>query len=295
MQRPADPSRVGSLLAWARNRLEGLEAAHPAQDARELLEWVAKTDSIWRIKEPIEPELAERFYNAVELRASRIPLQRITGRMYFRGLTLHSAEQVFICRPETEIVAGIGIEAARQVIAEQGTVRIVDLCTGSGAIAIACATELPEAQVWAVELAQEAFALAQRNIETLVPSRVQLLRGDATHPRTLADLDGRIDIVISNPPYVPADEAPTQVEAGFDPPLALFGGGEAGMDIPRGIICRAAGLLKEGGLLVLEHSASQAALMREAARETGFIEVFTKKDLAGAPRALVATRGRISQ
>ena len=71
--------------------------------------------------------------------------------------------------------------------------------------------------------------------------------------------------------------------------------GEAGMDIPRGIICRAAGLLKEGGLLVLEHSASQAALMREAARETGFIEVFTKKDLAGAPHALVATRERISQ
>ncbi|WP_298830719.1 AIR synthase-related protein, partial [uncultured Campylobacter sp.] len=117
---PADPSRVGSLLAWARNRLEGLEAAHPAQDARELLEWVAKTDSIWRIKEPIEPELAERFYNAVELRASRVPLQRITGRMYFRGLTLHSAEQVFICRPETEIVAGIGIEVARKVIAELG-------------------------------------------------------------------------------------------------------------------------------------------------------------------------------
>ncbi len=295
MKRPADPTRASSLVAWARKRLKGLEAAHPAQDARELLEWAAKADSIWGIEEPIDPGIAECFFKAVELRVSRVPLQRITGRMYFRGLTLQSVEQVFICRPETEIVAGIGIEAARKVIAEQSTARIVDLCTGSGAIAVACAKELPEAKVWAVELAHEAFALAQRNIEALVPSRVRLLRADATDPLTLAELDGRVDVVISNPPYVPADEAPTQAEAVFDPPLALFGGGEGGMDIPRGIISRAAKLLKEGGLLVVEHSASQAALMRETAKQSGFIDVHTEEDLAGAPRALVATRGRISR
>ena len=139
-------------------------------------------------------------YNAVELRASRVPLQRITGRMYFRGLTLHSAEQVFICRPETEIVAGIGIEVARKVIAEQGTVRIVDLCTGSGAIAACVAKEVPGARVVAVEISETAAALARENCERLVPGRVEVIHADATDPLVLHDLNGQIDVVVSNPP-----------------------------------------------------------------------------------------------
>lgn len=295
MSRPADPTRTSSLLAWAGRRLTGLEAANPMQDARELLEWAAGADSIWSIGQPVAPGIVERFLDAVDKRAERIPLQRITGRMHFRGLRLASSEGVFICRPETEIVAGLGVEAARGLIAAQGRARVVDLCTGSGAIAIALAREVPEARVWAVELAEAPLALARRNIAELAPGRVELVHGDAGDAAVLAELDGAVDLVISNPPYVPDSEAPTQAEALLDPPLALYGGGAEGMDVPMRIIARAASLLREGGTLVVEHSAGQAALMREAAERRGFIGARTEEDLSGAPRALVATRGRIGR
>lgn len=295
MSLPADPTRTSSLLAWAARELDGLEAANPHQDARELLEWAARADSVWRIAEPLDPGVSERFIDAVGRRASRVPLQRITGRMHFRGLSLESAEGVFICRPETEILAGIGVDAAARALEARGQARIVDLCTGSGAIAISMAHEVPGARIWAVELEAAALALARRNIDALTPGRVELVPGDAGDPAVLAELDGTIDLVISNPPYVPASEAPTQAEALLDPPLALYGGGTEGMDVPRRIITRASALLREGGALLVEHSPTQATLMREAAERRGFIGARTVTDLSGAPRALVATRGRIAR
>lgn len=299
MTAPVDTTRASGLLAVARARLVGLEAADPAQEARELLEWATGADSIWSIREPVDPSAVERFHEAVERRARREPLQRITGRMHFRGLVLESRPGVFVCRPETEIVAGLAIDAAREAVLDrerhldEPCALVVDLCTGSGAIAAALASEVPACRVVAVELGEEAHALAASNLERLVPGRARLVRGDATDPGVLADLDGRVDVVVSNPPYVPASEAPTQAEALLDPPLALYGGGRDGADAPIRIIARAAALLRPGGVLVVEHSPSQSALMREAALASGFESARTEKDLAGRDRALVARRGTI--
>ncbi|MDC4232849.1 peptide chain release factor N(5)-glutamine methyltransferase [Actinomyces sp. B33] len=281
-----DSSRVAVLLAWARARLAGIEASNPAQESVELLEWAAGA-SRWTMPDPVGDEARKRFLSGVQRRAAREPVQHITARMHFRGLVLAARPGVFICRPETEVVAGLAVDAARAMGPRP---RVVDLCTGSGAIALAVATEAPSCEVVAVEIDEAAAALARINIDALAPGRVRLLRADAADPQTLADLDGTVDVVVSNPPYVPAAESPVQPEALVDPPLALYGGGEEGMDAPRRILATAARLLRPGGVVVVEHSPSQAEQMRREARAAGFADARTEPDLAGASRALVARR-----
>lgn len=288
------PDRVTALLAAARAALAGLEASNPAQEARELLEWATGTDSVWAVAEPVEPSIAARVLDAAQERARGVPLQHLTGSMHFRGLVLASRPGVFVCRPETEVVAGFAIDEGARVMKERGSAVLVDLCTGSGAIAVALAREVPGASVAAVELDPTALALAGENLARLAPG-VRLEAGDATSPTTLVDLDGSVDVVCSNPPYVPALEAPTQIEAGLDPDLALYGGGDKGIEVPRCIIARASRLLRPGGLLVLEHSPSQSALLRDCAREAGFETAETRADLAGRERCLLARRATMPE
>lgn len=285
---PAPDAPVNGLLAWARSRLVGLEASNAAHEARELLEWACDAPSTWLIRESVDEDARRRFIDAVLAREAHTPLHVITSRMYFRTLTLHARPGVFACRPETEVVAGVAIDEAKLLARTKGHPRVVDLCTGSGAIACAIAVEVPESIVDAVEIDEDAFALAQLNAQTLAPGNIRVIHADATARDTLADLDARVDVVVSNPPYVPLSEAPTQAEAMMDPALALYGGGADGMDIPRRIIERARGLLREGGLLVVEHSPSQSALMRQAAVDAGFVEVSTGADLSGHERMLIA-------
>lgn len=283
---PGGSASVRDLLAWGRSRLTGIEAASPAGDARALMEWALDVPDLWHAPDVIGAHAAERFRSGVAQRRHHVPLQHIIGRMWFRGLTLEAAPGVFICRPETEVVAGRAIDAARAV--PSGEPLVVDLCTGSGAIALAVATEVGAARVWAVELSEEAVRLARRNIDSLAPGRVHLVHGDAT--TALAELDGRVDVVVSNPPYVPPHDV-TQTEALADPDPALYGGGEDGLVIPRGIVHRAAALLREGGVLVMEHAEVQSAALREEASAAGFVDVRTQCDLAGRERMLVAARG----
>ncbi|WP_022868291.1 peptide chain release factor N(5)-glutamine methyltransferase [Schaalia vaccimaxillae] len=289
MIRPTSSRRVGELLAWARRELAALEACNPSVESTELLEWAAGVANRWQLGDTVDEESTRRFVEAVAQRTQNRPLQLITGRMYFRCLTLHARPGVFICRPETEIVAGLAIEASKP-----GDI-VVDLCTGSGAIALAIATECPATLVHAVELSPLACELAAQNIDAIAAGAVMLHNADATSDATLTQLDGSVDIVVSNPPYVPAAEAPTQPEALLDPDLALYGGGADGMEIPEKIIRRAAGLLKESGTLIVEHSASQSALMRQCASSYGFSDVTTVVDLTGKDRVLVARRGTIDE
>lgn len=276
--------RQGELLAWARRRLRGCEGADPAQEARILLEWALGVDSLWAAPDPVGARAAERFRTGVARRRHHTPLQHIVGRMWFRGLTLRARPGVFVVRPETESVAGEAIEAARAVRGHEPVV--VDLCTGSGAIALAVATEVPGARVVAVELAPEALALARENIAALAPGAVELVAGDATS--ALADMDGTVDVVVSNPPYVPSAEVPTQEEALADPETALYGGGEDGMVVPRGIVNRAAALLRPGGVVVVEHAESQSSQMRAVATAAGLVGAETLVDLSGRDRMLRA-------
>lgn len=278
---------TAELVAWAAGRLTACEGANPHMDARTLMEWVAGVDSWWQVPPSIGSHAAERYRSAVARRRHHEPLQHIVGKMWFRALTLESAPGVFIVRPETEAVAQAAIDHAASLAAAGKTPQVVDLCTGSGAIALAVATEVPTARVWAVELMPTAYELANRNIGNIAPGRVHLLHGNAL--TALPELDGSVDIVVSNPPYVPAHDV-TQAEALHDPKEALYGGGEDGMIIPRGIIHRAAKLLTPQGLLVMEHAEGQSAQLRDTALSEGFTHAHTGQDLTGRDRMLIAQR-----
>lgn len=281
------------LFAWGRRALQAvnLEGAHADQDARELLEWVLGCDSLVSAPDQVGARAAERYRCAIASRRTSIPLQHITGRMYFRMLTLRAEPGVFVVRPETEMVAQHAIDAARTCSADEPVV--VDLCTGSGAIALAVATEVPASRVLAVEIDEAACQLAARNIADIEPVRVHLVRADALS--ALVEYEGRADVVVSNPPYVPGSAYPTQREAQLDPPRALYGGGEDGLVIPRGIMTRARALLAPGGTLVMEHAESQAEDLVAYATAQGFTNVHTAPDLTGRPRMVIATAPVVEQ
>ena len=283
---------VVQARAWARERLANAGIDSVDADVRELLEWACDVTSQVDLPAALNPEQADKLRGGVGERALRIPLQHVTGRMYFRSLTLQSVPGVFVVRPETEVLAGLAIDEAAAAVAARGEARVVDLCTGSGAIALAVATESARTEVWAVEKEPDPFALACLNRDRVGACGVHLVRGDATHPETLGFLDGLVDVVVTNPPYVPADEMPTQPEAAADPHSALYGGSADGLDIPCQIIRRSLTLLRPGGTLLMEHSPSQDEALRTYAASLGMVEVSTSTDLAGRMRFLRACAPR---
>ena len=283
---------VTEARAWARERLADAGIDSVDADVRELLEWACDVTSQLDLPAALDPEQADKLRGGVSERALRIPLQHVTGRMYFRSLTLRSVPGVFVVRPETEVLAGLAIDEAAAAVAARGEARVVDLCTGSGAIALAVATESARTEVWAVEKEPDPFALACLNRDRVGACGVHLVRGDATHPETLGFLDGLVDVVVTNPPYVPADEMPTQPEAAADPHSALYGGSADGLDIPCQIIRRSLTLLRPGGTLLMEHSPSQDEALRTYAASLGMVEVSTSADLAGRMRFLRACAPR---
>ena len=283
---------VVQARAWARERLANAGIDSVDADVRELLEWACDVTSQLDLPAALDPEQADKLRGGVGERALRIPLQHVTGRMYFRSLTLRSVPGVFVVRPETEVLAGLAIDEAAAAVAARGEARVVDLCTGSGVIALAVATESARTEVWAVEKEPDPFALACLNRDRVGACGVHLVRGDATHPATLGFLDGLIDVVVTNPPYGPADEMPTQPEAAADPPSALYGGSADGLDIPCQIIRRSLTLLRPGGTLLMEHSPSQDEALRTYAASLGMVEVSTSVDLAGRMRFLRACAPR---
>lgn len=232
---------------------------------------------------------ADRLRGLARSRAERLPLQHLTGTAPFRHVELEVGPGVFVPRPETEVVAQVAVDEALRVVAGRGSVVVVDLCTGSGAIAVAIAQEVPGAEVHAVELDAAAHGWARRNVDRLAPG-VTLVRGDAR--TALTALDGRCDVVVSNPPYVPTGAVPRDREvAEHDPAVALYGLGADGLEVPRGITRAASRLLAPGGLYVMEHAEVQDAGAREMVAATGDFEgIHTLPDLTGRPRMVVARR-----
>jgi release factor glutamine methyltransferase len=188
-------------------------------------------------------------------------------------------------RPETEVVAGLAIRACEGHDAPV----VVDLCTGSGAIALSVKDEVPAARVHAVELSGLAVAWAARNRDDLGLD-VDLREGDATS--AFPDLDEAVDVVVSNPPYIPVGAVPLDPEVrDHDPELALYGGSADGLAIPLAVAGRAATLLRDGGVLVMEHADVQGESLPAALRATGcWTDVHDEHDLTGRPRATVAVR-----
>jgi release factor glutamine methyltransferase len=232
---------------------------------------------------PVPPGYAE----LVAERAARVPLQHLTGVAHFRRLTLAVGPGVFVPRPETEVTAGLAIDAASAV--GPGAV-VVDLCTGCGAIALSVKHEVPQARVLGVELSDLAHGWAVANRDRLGLD-VEVRLGDAT--TAFDDLVGEVDVVVSNPPYIPVGAVPVDPEVrDHDPAVALYGGSADGLGIPLGVAARAAVLLRPGGVLIMEHADSQGDSLPQALRATGEWErVADHLDLSGRPRSTVAVRG----
>jgi release factor glutamine methyltransferase len=254
-------------------------------------------------------------------RARRVPLQHLTGRSGFRRLELSVGPGVFVPRFETELVAGLAIthllaqaqaqakprDGAAEQGANPGTVqstvprfagvsstpslglRVVDLCTGSGAIALAIKDEVPSADVHAVELSDLAHAWAIRNRDDLGLD-VDIRLGDGTI--AFPDLEAAVDVVVSNPPYIPLGSVPNDPEVrDHDPEVALYGGSADGLQIPLEVAARAAFLLRPGGFFVMEHADVQGDSLPAALVSTGsWREVQDHLDLNGRPRAVTAIR-----
>ncbi len=283
---PPGSATPASWRAAVREATELLAAAgvpSPEVDARALAEHVL--GGHLALAGPPTAGQLTRFAGLVERRRAREPLQHVTGEMHFRYLRLRAEPGAFVVRPETELVAEHAIRAAR----EHAAPRVVDLCTGSGAIALAVATEVPGAQVWAVELSEAAIEVAARNVTEHAP-HVQLVAGDAAD--ALPELDGTVDVVVANPPYVPSGAVPRDPEVReHDPDLALYGGGDDGLDVPRAVIASAARLLRPGGAFVMEHADVQGAAVRAACAAAGvFTEIRTERDFTGRDRMVLATR-----
>lgn len=252
-----------AVLVDAEQRLTRAGVPSPSFDAAELAAFVLGTTRTRMVlQDPLSPEQRVKFEQLVTQRAARVPLQHLTGSAPFRRIEVGVGPGVFIPRPETELLT----EAAVRTLAVAAVPdRIaVDLCTGSGAVAIAMATEVRNAKVVAVELSEDAFAWAKRNADAysadiaLMESTLTLTLADAqtcAEPgQPLSQLAGTVSVVTVNPPYVPVGMVPQEVEVrDFDPSLALYGGDD-GLDVVRGVIRTAAILLRRGGLLVIEHA-----------------------------------------
>jgi release factor glutamine methyltransferase len=270
------------LLADARARLHDAGVASPEHDAAELLAHVlGTTRSRLPLVDAVPADRAAAYDALVARRASRQPLQHLTGLTHFRHVELEVGPGVFVPRPETELLAGWAIEQA--LLVESPVV--VDLCTGSGAVAKAIADEVPGARVHAVELDEPAHAWAERN---LAGTGVDLRRGDMAD--AFGDLAGTVDVVVCNPPYIPLDawESVAAEARDHDPHLALFSGDD-GLDAMRVLERRAALLLRPGGVVGAEHADLQGesapAVFTAAGRWT---EVRDHEDLAGRARFLTA-------
>ncbi|MFC9332354.1 peptide chain release factor N(5)-glutamine methyltransferase [Arthrobacter sp. NPDC057009] len=226
------------------------------------------------------------YAELVAERATRVPLQHITGVAHFRYLQLAVGPGVFIPRPETESVVQLVIDRLR-ALERAGVVRpkVVDLGTGSGAIAGSIAHEVPETEVFAVEFSEFAHAWAAKNLR---PLGVTLLLGDLRN--ALPELNGTFDVVVSNPPYIPAEAIPNEPEVALhDPPEALYGGGADGMELPTAAAASAARLLVPGGYFVMEHAEVQAGWISTMLNRTGlWTDVTTHFDLNGKERATSA-------
>lgn len=290
-----DGSPVG-LRAYVEGATRVLAEAGVGSPRHDAIALAAHALGLPRLELVLPPPLPDGFaaeYAAlVERRRAREPLQHITGSTVFRHLTLRVEPGVFVPRPETETVAQLAVDEARRVLATGRAPVVVDLCTGTGAIALAVDTEVPGARVVAVDLSPEAVGLARHNAGAVGSLGLRVEQADVRSDDLLADLAGTVDVVVSNPPYIPPDAVPTDPEVrDHDPDLALYGGGADGLEVPRAVVAAAVRLLAPGGLLVMEHAEVQDAPAREVAAATGaFAEVATAPDLTGRPRTLVARR-----
>lgn len=285
-----------AAVSNAVNSLTEAKVSSPQVDAEILLAYVL---GIERSQLVIVTEISDEqlFYyeNLVARRANRVPLQHLTGIAYFRHLELSVGPGVFVPRPETELL----VEAAISHLKTIGSPRIaVDLCAGSGAIALSLALEVPETTVHAVELSDDAFNWLTHNVVDhaakleAIESHVIVHHGSAGDRSLLSELFGQVDALVSNPPYIPSEMIPRNPEArDHDPAMALFSGAD-GLDVAREVVVVAADLLKPNGFIGMEHADVQGKSMPALfdAMPGTWSEVKDNLDYNNLPRFTTAVR-----
>lgn len=281
-----EPATAREAVRAAAALLSSAGVPSPEHDAAALLAHVLGVGrAALALAGPLGPAEQERFDALVTRRASREPLQHLLGSAAFRYVEVAVGPGVFVPRPETEVLAGWAVEQARAAGAGGSAPVVVDLCTGSGVIALAVATEVATARVHAVELDEQAVLWAERN---LAGTGVDLRQGDMAG--AFPELDGSVDVVVSNPPYIPLEAwASVAPEArDHDPELALWSG-QDGLDAIRVVERVAARLLRPGGVVGVEHADVQGesapAVFAAAGR---WRDVRDHPDLAGRARYLTA-------
>ena len=276
-------------LTAAAARLERAGVASPEHDARALavhLLGLARPSDLLLV-DTLTRQQKAAYDDLVARRADRVPLQHLTGSVGFRYIELEVGPGVFVPRPETESVVQWAVDQLRGLVDPL----VVDLCTGSGTIAFALANEVPGSTVHAVEQDSGALAWTRRNAANRIKAgdpEVLLHLGSAQD--ALPELDGRVDLVASNPPYVAESERhlPDPEVVGHDPEIALFAG-QDGLDVIRLVEQAARRLLKPGGLVVVEHSDRQGVSCPAVFREQGgWTEVQDHRDLTGRDRYVTA-------
>ncbi len=275
---------VQARQIFTRAGIDPEEAALDAEVlARHVLDWDRAT-LVARWRESPPASFDERFQPLITRRAAREPVAYITGHREFWDLDFEVTPDVLIPRPETELIIEEALTHAREVRQPH---EIIDVGTGSGCIAIALAHELPFARVTGTDISIPALHVARRNAQRHgVARRVTFLHADLLDEMTPADL------IVSNPPYVPASDAPgLQPEVGlYEPAAALFGGAGDGLELVRRLLASAAGHLADEGRLMIEFGFGQEAGLREAARQAGWQVVRICNDLQAIPRVAILRR-----
>ena len=267
---------AAALLAEA-----GIDSAR--RDAEQLAAHLAGIDrGRLTLLESLDDEFFGRYRDVVAARSRRVPLQHLIGTVAFGPAVLHVGPGVFIPRPETEAILAWATAqrlAARPVI--------VDLCTGSGALAVALAQHRPAARVIGIDDSDAALDYARRNVEG---TAVELVRADVTTPGLLPELDGRVGLIVANPPYIPDSLILEPEVAQHDPHHAVFGGPD-GMAVIAAVVGLAGRWLRPGGLFAVEHDDTTSSRTVELVESTGLFEgVRARQDLAGRPRFVTARR-----
>ena len=276
------PSSLRSSISDAANTLREAGVASPDVDARLLAAHLLGLRPV-ELMFAQPPAGFERDYaQLISRRAAREPLQHITGRAPFYGVELAVGPGVFIPRPETEVLAQWAVQMLDDA---PSAPTVVDLGSGTGALAIAVARARPDATVYAVERSEAARAYLQRNVDTLAP-QVNVVAGDMTDPQLLAGVSA--DVVVSNPPYVP--ETPElQQEVYADPHEAVFSGPD-GMAAIRGIVPVVKQMLKDGGVVGIEHDDTTSEAVQDELRAGGFADVRALEDMTGRARFVTASK-----
>ncbi len=274
-------------------QLSGAGITNARRDAEALLSHLIKKNRAWLIThgdDALDDEWRGLFKDTIQRRAKREPLQYIIGSQEFWGLEFMVTPEVLIPRPETELI----IEATLAIIHDRNRpARIIDLCTGSGCIAVSLAKELPVARILAIDKSAKALAVAKENAaQHGVSDRIRFLDGDLFHPLEELDWYGLVDIIASNPPYVQSGDLDTlQPEVrDYEPEMALIAGPE-GTELAAIIINTAPAYLKKTGALIMEMGLGQAEALRKMAGKTGaYTTPEIMKDLAGIERVIVARK-----